>query len=249
MQVCRRIQSERRSPTRSPAKSVRRVWIRCCTFLLLLGCASGRGTPTSSNGLAASPTPGPVSEHALSTGEQQAPFSGEIVYLRTAVPNVSEIPPKILGEYHYFISGPHWKHVDEAGDVAVLYDPTTNVVHYFKPHRNDVDASVSDGPATFEPVSETKTVLGRTCRGIRQVSAQATFLEFYDPALYVDPKEYANHHHGHWAEFLAVKHGGLPLWDAVERDGYVLVSEAIRIVPRTFEPSFWAMPADVTPSE
>ena len=248
MQACDRIRSQAGS-THGLAKSVRRAWSRCCTFLLLLGCASGRGTPNSSNGLPASPTPGAASAHTASPGKREAPFSGEIVYIRTAVPNAPEIPPKTLGEYHYFISGPHWKHVDETGDVTVLYDPTTNVVHYLKPVRKDVDASVSDGPATFEPVSETKTVLGRTCRGIRQVSAQATFLEFYDPDLYVDPKEYANHHHGNWAEFLAAKHGGLPLWDAVERDGYSLVSEAIRIVPRTFEPSFWAMPSDATPAK
>jgi hypothetical protein len=227
-----------------PAKLGRRAWSQCCIFLLLVGCASGRGTPNASNGFAAPPTPGASPERTASAGKREAPFSGEIVYLRTAVPNASEIPPKTLGEYHYFVSGPHWKHVDEAGDVTALYDPTTNIVHYLKPDRKDVDASVSDGPATFEPVSETKTVLGRTCHGIRQVSARATFLEFYDPALYVDPKEYANHHHGNWAEFLAAKQGGLPLWDAVEREGYSLVSEAIRIVPRTFEPSFWAMPPD-----
>jgi len=45
----------------------------------------------------------------------RAPFSGEIVYRMTAIARSSGAA-RDLGELHYFISGPHWKHVDEQGD-------------------------------------------------------------------------------------------------------------------------------------
>jgi hypothetical protein len=216
----------------------------CWMLALFLGCSGSRGpesksTPSTVSGGAASST-----QPVQAEPNNHAPFSGEIVYARSVVSKTTGIPPQSLGELHYFISGPHWKHVDERGKITALYDPITNVVHYFKPDRKGVDARQPDGPVTFEPLPATKVVLGRTCVGMRQVSAQAPFVEFYDPELYVDPKDYAAHHHGHWAEILAVTHGGLPLWDAVERDGYSLVSEAVRIVPRTFDASFWAIPSD-----
>ncbi len=232
------------SNARRPA-GLRLGW--CTIVVLCLGCAGTRpaadstGAPPTVINAATVPASG-SGEPTQQKLDARTPFSGEIVYQRTIVSRTSELPFKALGRFHYFISGAHWKHMDEAGDLSALYDPDANVIHYFKPNRKDVDARQSDGPVRFEPLPETRVILGRTCRGIRQVSAQSTITEFYDPDLFVDPQDYANHHSGHWAEFLRAKQGGLPLWDAMEGDGYSVVSEAVRIVPRTFAPSFWALP-------
>lgn len=82
------------------------------------------------------------------------------------------------------------------------------------------------------------------CKGIRQDSLKLTFVEFYDPTLFVDPKLYARHHHGHLGAVMAQKEGALGLWMAAEVPDAAgdIIHEAIRIEPRTFEPSFWSVP-------
>jgi hypothetical protein len=166
-------------------------------------------------------------------------FSGEIVYRQEAVQDGTgnRVP---LPDFHYFISGPHWKHV-VAGQVTALFDPSTNVIRYFDP-PSVVNASTSQGPVRFEHLDETRIILGRTCRGIRLISDQGSFLEFYDPELRVDPQPFVNHHVGYWAESLKEKSGALALWTDVAKPGFSIVSEAIRIEHRSFDPAFWNAP-------
>lgn len=210
-------------------------------LFLVLACSSREpGLSPSPATPTATPT---VHEAALSPeAPRTAPFSGEIVYRRSAMPNGADAKAIPMLDLHYFVSGQHWKQVDGAGDLVSVYDPDANVVHYFKPERSSVDASVSEGSATFEHLTETKRVLGRGCKGIRQTSERATFVAFYDPALFVDPKLYARHKLGNWDEFLVQTAGGLALFSSVELPEGDIVSEAIRIESQSFEPAFWSLP-------
>lgn len=217
------------------------AWAVHWLFALTCGCSHAPAAPESKSA-APEANAAASAEPAQAEAKKSAPFSGEIVYARQMVPDAPGVPSKPLGEFHYFISGPHYKHVDEQGDVSALYDPTANVLHYFKPTRRELDARQPNGEATIELLPEVKVILGHTCRGIRQVTRDTTFVVFFDPEIYVDPKDYADHHYGHWAEFLAATHGGLALWSSVHHGSYSQVSEAVRIVPRTFDASFWAVP-------
>jgi len=148
-----------------------------------------------------------------------------------------------LGELHYFISGPHWKHVDEAGVTTALYEPETGLIHYFKPRVRVVRASISDGPAQYEALSETRVVLGRKCKGVRWTTGERTITGFYDPELFVDRAPYVNHHFGNWSETLAFTGGALILWSDMEFvQGDVIISEPISIRERQFDASFWSLP-------
>ncbi len=170
----------------------------------------------------------------------RTPFSGEIVYRLTLLPRDNASADRDLGELHYFISGTHWKHVDAKGVTLALYDPDTHLVHYF-PQGKVVDATLPDGDVTFESLPEVKVVLGRACKAIVSKTSKDTTTTFYDPALFVDPRPFANHHWGHWAETLAMTGGALSLWSKRESDVGDMIFEAQSIQPRTFPPSFWSL--------
>lgn len=214
--------------------------------VLVVGCGGRQGAlPTASRAEVTSTKADQLQGGASAQPpETRRPFSGEIVYRRTAVPNGSSDAPRDLGEFHYFISGSHWKHVDASGDTTALYDPERNLVHYFKPERKTVDAAQAATPDVFELLNETKLVLGRACKGVRQISADRRYTIFYDPSLFVDPHQYPNHHLGSWTELLAVTGGGLSLFSKTETDRGDLVSEAVRIEARSFDDSFWHIPDD-----
>jgi hypothetical protein len=55
-----------------------------------------------------------------SSTSERKPLSGEIAYRMTAK---APLATKDLGELHYFVSGAHWKHVDQDGATPALYDP------------------------------------------------------------------------------------------------------------------------------
>ena len=174
---------------------------------------------------------------------KRKPFSGEIIFRRTAIPRgAAPLDWRDLGEQHYFISGPHWKLVDESGATTALYDPETHLIHYFKPETKIVDASTSDSPARFELLPETRVILGRKCKGVRWTTSESTTTGFYDPDLFVDAALYSTHHYGNWAETLALTHGALMLWSKVEVSRGDIVSEPVSIVLRDFDASFWAVP-------
>jgi hypothetical protein len=167
-------------------------------------------------------------------------FTGEIIYRQTAIPK--DGPPVELEEMHYFISGAHWKYVDASGRTTALYDPEENVIQYYQPEGKTIDASQPDGEAKFEKLAETKVVLNRHCKAFSQTSESSKTLVFYDPNLMVDPKLFGQHRFGHWNEFLEVTGGGLSLWSKTETSRGDLISEAVLIRPRSFEPSFWERP-------
>ena len=214
--------------------------------VLVGGCGGRQGAlPTASRAEVTSTKGAPLQRGvSAQPPETRRPFSGEIVYRQTAVPKGSPVAPRDLGEFHYFISGSHWKHVDASGDTTALYDPERNVVHYFKPERKMVDAGLAASPDVFEVLNETKLVLGRACQGVRQISAGRRYTIFFDPSLFVDPHQYPNHHLGSWTELLAVTGGGLSLFSRTETDRGDLISEAVRIEPRSFVDSFWRIPDD-----
>jgi len=152
--------------------------------------------------------------------------------------------PRDLGKLHYFISGPHWKHVDDDGATIALYDPETQLIHYYKPEPKVVDASVAEGPVSFEALPGAKVVLGRTCKGFRSTSSQRVVTGYYDPDLFVDSSVYSSHHFGSWAETLAFTSGGLVLWSKMELAGGDIISEPLSIQSRELDAAFWAVPKD-----
>ena len=141
-----------------------------------------------------------------------------------------------------FISGAHWKHVDEHGETLALYDPETQLIHYYKPEAKVVDARQSAGAVSFESLPQTKVVLGRACNSFVSTSATRTVAGFYDPDLFVEPRLYANHHFGHWAETIAFTHGALILWSKMEIAGGDIISDPISIEARELDASLWAVP-------
>lgn len=178
-----------------------------------------------------------------------APFSGEIVYRQTAVPDAASSEARDLGELHYFIDGANWKHVDGHGDTIVLYEPSPNLVHYFKPQRKTVDASHAEQPAKFEHLDEVKIVLGHDYKAIRQTSGDVTFTVYYDPEVFVDPALYEKHKLGHWGELLAQTNGALTLASTTAMPGGTIIGEAISIVPKTLDAQTWVIPAGEVESE
>jgi hypothetical protein len=212
---------------------------------LVSGCANqGEAVAPRVSERAAAPVDTSSKASPLKDGHDQMPFSGEIVFRLTAVSTGASRDTKDLGELHYFISGAHWKHVDASGDVAVLYDPESHLIHYFKPQAKTVDASLSDGPASFEALPDTRVVLGRTCKGVRWTTRDRKITAFYDPALFVDPAPFVNHHYGHWAETLAATSGALILWSDMELPQGNIISEPVSIQSREFEDSFWRVPEE-----
>lgn len=173
------------------------------------------------------------------------PFSGEIVFRLTAISPGASLEGGDLGELHYFISGAHWKHVDSNGVTTALYDPDKGLVYHFKPQPKTVDARVSNGPATFEALPETRMVLGRKCKGLRWTTPDRKITGFYDPNLFVDRSLYADHHYGHWAETLEFTGGALILWSQMDLPQGTIISEPIAIEPREFDAAFWRPPTSV----
>ncbi len=206
--------------------------------ITLFGCA---GQPVPGSQTRSPPAPLPNVAPSAARDNQRSPFSGEIVFRMTAVARNSG-DARELGELHYFISGAHWKHVDEHGDTRALYDPETQLVHYYKPESKIVDARAAEDPVSFEALPQTRVVLGRVCKAFRSTARERTIIGFYDPELFVDPAPYANHHLGHWAETMAFTHGALVLWSKMEFAAGDIVSDPIRIEPREFDASFWAVP-------
>ena len=215
-----------------------RIALACTLVSLLSACAhSTSHAPASSPERAAVTTVEvPVPEPAPA----REPFSGEIVYRMTLFPRDNPSAPRELGEMHYFISGRHWKDVDAKGHTIALYDPDTHLVHYFEQGKV-IDVTRPEDSATFDAPSEVKVVLGRRCKAVRWKSAHSTSTAFYDPALFADPRLFANHHHGHWAETLAFTGGGISLWSKQENEWGDIVMEAQSVEPRTFPPSFWSV--------
>jgi len=218
--------------------------LRCVAAVLtvsLCGCAAREsGVPRASAKVA---VPAATLAPRSSTFEHK-PFSGEIVYRMTAK---APLATKDLGELHYFISGAHWKHVDQDGATRAIYDPDTHLIHYFKPEAKVVDASRSDGSATFVTLSDTRVVLGRTCKGIQWTTSDRKVTGYYDPELFVDPAPFTNHHFGHWAETLAQTGGALILWSDMEFAQGDIISDPISIRAREFDASFWALPQPTPP--
>ncbi len=213
----------------------------CVLSLSAWSCATPNAAPANSRSAGAASQASAELSSQRPKEQARTPFSGEIVYRQTAFGNGSFSEARDLGNLHYFISGRHWKHVDEGGDTVALYDPDANVVHYFKPERKTVNAAQSDGPATFESLPDTTVVLGRTCKAYRETLDGMNLVVFYDPALFVDPKPYTQHKFRHWGESLAFSGGGLSLASRTELPKGTIVSEAISIEARTFEPSFWSV--------
>ena len=87
--------------------------------VFLLGCGSANTEPRTAQPVTSSSASSSEAEAAV---PRRAFFSGEIVYRQTAVPRSEGGEPVDLGDLHYFISGPHWKHVDANGQTMALYD-------------------------------------------------------------------------------------------------------------------------------
>ena len=226
--------------------SVRLFSTALFVLLVFFSCSPSRNRPLPPS--ATPPAVAVLSAEQPSVEQPATPraafFSGEIVYRRTAVPRSKQASPFGLGDFHYFISGAHWKHVDANGRTTALYDPATNFIHYYGSQHRKVDASQVVDTARFELLAETKVVLGRTCKAFRQVSGAESFIAFYDPNLAVDPGLYENHRLGHWNELLAFTGGGLALWTKTDSPEGDIISEAIAIRPMSFDASFWAIPAE-----
>jgi hypothetical protein len=131
--------------------------------------------------------------------------------------------------------------VNSDGITTSLYDPDANVVHYFKPKRKTLDASRADGTVHFEPLQETKTVLGHECKALRQSWANISVVVYYDLGIFVDPKPYAHTMLAHMGEGLAVRNGALKLASTLELANETIYAEATSLSQRSFEPSFWSL--------
>ena len=224
------------------ARDFRTQWLACALAACFLECG-GQGHAAAPRVVEPANTADTSDTKSQSNGEhERKPFSGEIVFHLTAVSAEASGSTKDLGQLHYFISGAHWKHVDASGETAVLYDPESRLIHYFKPQLKTVDASHSDGPIKFETLPGIRVVLGRTCKGVRWTTNDRKVTAFYDPDLFVDPAPFAHHHYGHWAETLAVTHGALILWSDMQLPQGDIISEPISIQSREFDPSFWQVP-------
>lgn len=176
-----------------------------------------------------------------------APFSGLIVYRITF--SSGDRPPRPGGELHYYISGNHWKIEDENGNVLALYDPVSNLIHYFRPRAHAVDAAIArGGPPVLEDLSETKSVLGCPCRGLLETTRERRIIDFLCPTLVVDPAQFPNHHFGGWTEELQHTGGALSLWSIIETADGARVSEAIRVERRQFDDDFWRLPPEAPPA-
>jgi hypothetical protein len=221
------------------------MWtVLICRARRLAGFAiwlSGCGGQAHSAAPAVPETPAASVNASSNVASMRKPFSGEIIYHLTAVAaGTSET--RDLGELHYFISGAHWKHVDASGKTTAQYDPDRHLIYYFKSQVETVDASISDRPAKFEALAETRVVLGRKCKGLRWTTADRSITGFYDPELFVDPAQFANHHFGNWIETLTATNGALILWSDMQLPQGDIISDPVSVQPREFDASFWLVP-------
>lgn len=181
-------------------------------------------------------------------------FEGEIIYSNTIKSKIQQVTNEQWGammgsKQFFYIKGNHYKSESNGSMIQwQMYDPNSNKL-YNKMSNSDVllwnDASVRNEEIISSNIKpHAATILGYDCDELTFTCKSGIQKYYYSSKLAADCNLYEKHVYGNWYDFLKLAKS-MSLKSIIENSQFILEQEAIEIIPKKLEDSFFTLPANV----